>query len=99
MENFGWKNNMLKVYGFIFIKNLGSVLLHTTNDNEMKKKKWIDFVEIKFHLNDIATPTWIQFNSKIIIELKFELIELNSCLIEEKHQCPRYWKYVHHFHH
>jgi hypothetical protein len=31
--------------------HLGSTLLHTTNNNEMMKKKSC-FVEIKFHLNE-----------------------------------------------
>jgi hypothetical protein len=40
-----------KTHIMVLIINLGFVLFHTTNDNEMMKKK-IDFVKIKFHLNE-----------------------------------------------
>jgi predicted methyltransferase len=36
----------------MFWLNLGSALLHTASDNQ-PVEKWIDFVEIKFHSNEI----------------------------------------------
>jgi hypothetical protein len=51
--------------------NLGSMLLHITNDNELVKK-WVHFVKINFHLNE--NIEWI-----CIMQLK-----LNSNFIEHK---------------